>query len=207
MFAGPLKKVTVGVRQFVVRESKTLLVDAATGRDVVAVGQRLKRAPQIVNKLARFPHMRLSQMDDVGGCRAILDDRDEIDAVIRRMRKNGWEIRRTDDYIADPKPTGYRAVHVIVRRDGRLVEIQLRTSGQHEWAEAVDRTALRVDGPLDVGPHGLKDGHGPPELLLYFEQAAYAIALEESGQAVDEAFDQRFSELREQVRPYFERKE
>lgn len=59
-FQDPLKKVTVGLRQFVERESNE-----------VTVGQRLKRNPQILNKLGRFGSMRLTQMEDIAGCRAI----------------------------------------------------------------------------------------------------------------------------------------
>ena len=36
------------------------------------VSQRLKRTPSILLKLERFPKMRLSQMQDIGGLRAIL---------------------------------------------------------------------------------------------------------------------------------------
>lgn len=204
-FQNPLKKTTVGVRQFVQRETLAPRLDPITGRPVLDVGQRLKRAPQMLNKLLRHPTMRLSQMDDVAGCRAILDTRGEISGVIRRMRRNSWDIVRIDDYIAEPKSTGYRAIHVIVRRDGKLIEIQLRTRALHEWAEAVDRTALRLDRSLGKWPHGLKDGHGPADLLEYFKQAAYAIAREEEGNLVGPEFDAEFAKLREKVRPYFDR--
>jgi len=36
------------------------------------VAQRLKRLSSIVAKLRRFPDMRLSQMQDIAGCRAIV---------------------------------------------------------------------------------------------------------------------------------------
>src|SRR5262245_30060847 len=36
------------------------------------VAQRLKRMPTIIDKLARYPSMTLSQMQDIGGIRAIL---------------------------------------------------------------------------------------------------------------------------------------
>lgn len=204
-FQNPLKKTTVGVRQFVQRETRTMRLDPMTGRPILDVGQRLKRAPQMLSKLLRYPSMRLSQMDDIGGCRAVLDSGEEIDAVIKRMRRNSWDIVRIDDYITSPKPTGYRALHAIVRRDGKLLEVQLRTRGGHEWAEAVDRTALRLDRRLGHWPHGLKDGHGPPDLLEYFEKAAYAIACEEEGNPVGPEWDADFATLREQVRPYFDR--
>jgi putative GTP pyrophosphokinase len=111
-FQEPLNKVTVGVRQFVARESKQVLV-----------GQRLKRMPAILNKLSRFESMRMSQMEDIAGCRAILPGgAPEVAGVLRRIRRN-WEVTFLRDYVAEPKDTGYRAIHVIVVRDGRFVEI------------------------------------------------------------------------------------
>jgi len=184
-FSDPLKKVTVGLRQFVARETTEVIV-----------AQRLKRMPQILSKLQRFPTMRLSQMEDIGGCRAVLSGgASEVAGVVRRIRRN-WSVIDTLDYVREPKPTGYRALHVIVERDGRMIEIQLRSPKQHEWAEAVERAAGRSG-------YALKDGDGPSELIEYFRQAAYALALEELGEAVDEGFDRRFENLRDQVRPYF----
>lgn len=183
-FSDPLKKVTVGLRQFVARESAEVIV-----------AQRLKRMPQLLSKLKRFPTMRLSQMEDIGGCRAVLaGGGTEVTGVLRRIRRN-WTIVDTLDYVASPQSTGYRALHVIVERDGRFVEIQLPSPKQHEWAEAVERAAGRTG-------HSLKDGDGPPELVEYFRQAAYALALEERGEPVEESFDRRFESLRERVRPY-----
>lgn len=36
------------------------------------IAQRLKRLASIESKLRRFPHMQLSQMQDLGGCRAVV---------------------------------------------------------------------------------------------------------------------------------------
>jgi GTP pyrophosphokinase len=183
-FQSPLKKVTVGTRQFVRRDSNSVIV-----------AQRLKRLPQIISKLARFPGMRLSQMEDVGGCRAILEGgASEVAAVLRRIRRN-WEIAAVNDYVAVPKPTGYRAVHVVVLRDERPIEIQLRTPGQHDWAEAVERTAGRTG-------FALKDGQGPADLLRYFELASHGIASSEAGERVQEDFEREFANLRDEVRHY-----
>jgi hypothetical protein len=169
-FQDPLKKVTGGLRQFVKRESAE-----------ITVGQRLKRTPQILNKLGRFRSMRLTQMDDIAGCRAILPGgAPEVTAVLRRIRRN-WDIVKIDDYVARPKDTGYRAIHVVIRRDDLPVEIQLRTPQQHEWAEAVERWAGRSE-------FALKDGEGPGELLSYLELVAWAIAAEEQGNAPDPDF-------------------
>src|SRR5438270_828907 len=36
------------------------------------VAQRLKRMPTIIDKLRRYPNMKLSQMQDIGGLRAVV---------------------------------------------------------------------------------------------------------------------------------------
>ena len=61
MHAYPLGKVTMGVRQ---------MIETGLGFDPPRPGQHFKRMDRILPKLLRFPHMRLSQMEDIGGCRA-----------------------------------------------------------------------------------------------------------------------------------------
>lgn len=195
-FQAPLNKVTMGLRWFVQKEMQVLPADGK-----LPVGQRLKREPQIIRKLARHPQMNLSRMQDIGGCRAIpTGGAVEVQAILRRIQSN-WEIKGSKDYVVDPAPSGYRAIHVVVLRDDHLVEIQLRTPRQHEWAEAVERTGLRTR-------FSLKDGEGPPDLLRYFALAAHGIALEETGQEVDEDFAQKFRKARADViaRGYFIRR-
>lgn len=182
-FQNPLNKVTVGLRQFVERESSE-----------VVVGQRLKRTPQILHKLSRFRSMRLTQMEDVAGCRAILPGgASEVAGVLKRIRRN-WDVVGIDDYMKSPKPTGYRAVHVVVRRDGHPVEIQLRTPGQHEWAEAVERLAGETGYPL-------KDGEGPGELLTYLELVAWAISADERGEGPGPAFMEVLDRFKSRIEP------
>lgn len=185
--AYPLALVTPGVRNWVGRE--------AAGAVVVA--QRLKRFDRMVSKLTRLPTMRLTQMEDIAGCRAVLGNVAEVDAVARRIRSK-WHVRDTNDYRKDGKPsTGYRGLHIIVQRRERFVEIQLRTPGQQNWAEIVERTSSRLG-------FALKDGEGPVELLEYFEVASALIWQVESGAAPNEELQRRLGALREPVRPYFE---
>ena len=158
-------------------------------------GNRPKRYGSIVIKLLLRPTMRLSQMEDIAGCRAVLRDQDEVYDVLGRIQRQ-WPDSHVDDYVARPQATGYRAVHVVVVESGRKVEIQLRTPAQNRWADEVEAAGDRLG-------HLLKNGQGPPELLRYFERAAYKLALEERGETPDEAFERDFATLREQVRPYF----
>lgn len=187
--AYPLAKVTVGVRQFVQTEGA-----------VVLVAQRLKRLPQIVHKLHRMPKTELARMEDIGGCRAVLADLDEVARVRRRIKKNRWDIKRERDYVIEPKETGYRGVHLVVERDGRRIEVQLRTTGQQQWAEAVERTASRLDMPL-------KDGEGDERVLRYFQVAGEGICRTEAGLEQDEEFLEQFHTARAAVveAGYFQR--
>lgn len=47
------------------------------------VAQRLKRLSSIETKLKRFPDMKLSQMQDLGGCRSVLRDVAAVDGVVK----------------------------------------------------------------------------------------------------------------------------
>jgi ppGpp synthetase/RelA/SpoT-type nucleotidyltranferase len=126
---------------------------------------RPKRAAAIIAKLVRFPSMRLTQMDDIAGLRVkFRDGPTEVQALLRRIEQQ-WPGVAVKDYVAKPKPTGYRAIHAFVTAGERVVEVQLRTARQNQWADEVESAADRLGLRL-------KDGEGPAELLRYFERAA-----------------------------------
>lgn len=79
-FQTPLTKVVMGMRSFITTEGVP-----------VVVAQRLKRLPTILDKLTRHPTMKLTYMQDIGGCRAIIPgfDRDAYaDSVKRSSRRD-----------------------------------------------------------------------------------------------------------------------
>jgi len=164
------------------------------------VTARPKRVSSIVKKLIRLEHMRLSQMEDIAGCRAKLPTQREVRRVSELILAE-WPHSHVDDYVQNPRPTGYRAVHVVVQHEGRRVEIQLRTAEQNRWADAVEAAGDRLE--YNRLGSSLKDGEGPTELVEYFRQAANRIAMVEKGGELDEASECNFTALREQVRPYF----
>ena len=183
-FNAPLNTVTMGIRSRV----KTI------GAPVV-VSQRLKRLPTIVDKLDRHQNMKLSRMQDIGGCRAILPDDAAVRNVVKRIeRGKRWDVREFYDYVTTPKSTGYRAVHVVVCLNDRLIEIQLRTERQHGWASVVER----FSGRPSFGR--LKDGDAPEIAVAYFEAASRVMALQETGAGVDDTLANEFNELREAFR-------
>jgi putative GTP pyrophosphokinase len=193
-FQLPLKKTVMGLRSMVSSECPELREKGAR----VPVAQRLKRSEQIINKLVRLNAMNLWTMGDVGGCRAVLPARQQVDGVLRRIRKN-WHVHgRIRDRRDEPADSGYRAVHVIVIRDGRMIEIQLRDPKEHEWALAVERTGARLG-------IGLKEGEGPDDLREYFRLASIGIYMERMSEQPDPAFVQAFDDARARALPFFRR--
>lgn len=188
MHAVPMTSVTMGIRS---------MVRTVRGNSEIRPGQRFKRFDRIVAKLLRFPRMRLSQMEDIGGCRVILPTTDEVYAVLQRVRHNWKDEADVTDYIADPKADGYRGIHVVYKRGGRLIEVQLRTERQHEWAEAIESSSPRVG-------FNLKDGGGPADLREYFKAASERLARTDARVAPDPVAEAAFARLREQVLHYFQ---
>lgn len=179
----PLQKAAMGLRSVVVTE----------GSDV-EVTQRLKRVPTIVDKLRREPTMQLANMQDVAGCRAVLGSLDEVRRVQRRLSKNRPP-RRMTDYITEPRPSGYRGIHLIVAYDDRNVEVQLRTRVMHEWAITVER----LSGRLTID---LKSSEGPPEVLALLRSTSEAMATEEQGGVVTNDLLNEIAEHRRAALPF-----
>lgn len=186
--AAPLNRVAAGLRYYVERHSSVKV----GGRPVV--GQRLKRMSTIADKLIREPEMQLSRMYDVGGCRALFASVDEMKAMIADLKsQKRWDVRRVRDYVDDPRPqSGYRAYHVIVRKDGFLVECQLRTVSQHAWAELIERT----DRSTGIG---LKTARAPADVTEYYRLGADLLAQGDGGVDRDPETLKRFQELHRQV--------
>jgi len=171
LHAQPLSKVATNLRYHVVREDGRV-----DGR--VDVTQRLKRTATIGDKLTREPTMDVTQMQDIGGVRACMPSLKHVYALSRRLKKS-WTIVRTRDYIADPKPSGYRALHLVVRRDGRLIEVQLRTTLQDAWANQVE------DDGHATGV-GLKFGRGNDVARAYYALVSRTFALVEHEREIPE---------------------
>jgi ppGpp synthetase/RelA/SpoT-type nucleotidyltranferase len=155
--ARPLSRVAANLRYYAADEGKPI------------VAQRLKKVPTIAHKLLREPRMKLSRMADIGGVRAVLPNQRAAYTLAARLRRN-WTIIKFRDYVAEPKADGYRALHLINRHQGRLIEVQLRTANQDGWANTVERVSRTV-------APGLKFGSGPPEVAEYFRHGALLLAL------------------------------
>lgn len=139
------------------------------------VVQRHKREISIISKLRR-QSIRLTQMQDIGGCRAIvprLSDVREIESLYK-------DYHDKDDRISAPAASGYRSLHIVERvpvskepsSTEFLIEIQLRTLLQHSWATAIET----VDTFLGTD---IKSSNAPAEWLRLFALISGAFALQE----------------------------
>lgn len=120
--------------------------------------------------------MKLTTMHDIGGVRARVRNLKDLNAVSRRLRKN-WRIHRTYDYIQEPRSSGYRAIHHVVRSGERLIEVQLRTIRQDVWANQVEADSRN----LGVG---FKFGLGDDDVHGYYRSMARAFAYLDGGQEI-----------------------
>jgi putative GTP pyrophosphokinase len=68
-------------------------------------------------------------MEGIGGCRLVLATQAEAENIRKRILEE-WQDAHVDDYVARPKDTGCRAVHIVVVEQGRMIEIQLRTENR-----------------------------------------------------------------------------
>jgi len=157
--AYPLKSVTMGLRHHARK---------AAGGSWLDISQRLKQLPTITDKLVRMPKTNLARIQDIGGCRATFLDQATVDTAIssienRAVRGPSWDIVDIDDYVDErTRPDGYRAKHVIVRKHGVQVEMQFRTSAQHNWP-----SLLRASTSLsDLASSRAAPKRGPLNLSL-----------------------------------------
>lgn len=143
------------------------------------VYQRMKRMSSIGAKLGRFPDMKLTQMQDIGGCRAIVLSVRQVQRLMRLYTEEpiAETLQHVDDYVDCPRDSGYRGVHLIYkyqgardpRWDGLKVEIQLRSRRMHAWA-----TTVEVVGTFTH--QQLKSSQGERTWLRFFELMSSAIA-------------------------------
>lgn len=160
------------------------------------VARRLKRMPTILDKLgSRNTSMNLSRMQDIGGVRAIVSKIDHVYQLAGQYSQQGRFSHKLrvpiHDYIKQPKPSGYRGIHLVFEfnnsqgrgphsrdYDGLNVEVQLRTKMQHNWATAVETIGM-------VRHEELKSSVGNERWLTFFQYMSSIMALLEDQPVLD----------------------
>ena len=113
-----------------------------------SIKSRLKSFGSIREKLQRegimaTPDQIEKNLNDIAGVRVICSFLDDVyDIAEALLKQDDIKIIRVKDYIKNPKPNGYRSLHLIIETPIFLqhekhmvkVEIQLRTIAQDFWA-------------------------------------------------------------------------
>lgn len=150
----------------------------------MTIVSRLKKIESIKLKLELADNMQLSRMQDIGGCRIIVEDKKKLYYLIKRIQKfhGGFELTKVDDYIQCPKSSGYRGVHFTFQARTKedeykiLLEMQFRTHLQHAWA-----TAVEIAGLFNNTAFKSNQSNGKDEWLEFFALVSYIFAYEEFG--------------------------
>ena len=109
---------------------------------------RLKSPDSIAGKLKRkglefSSESIMENLTDIAGVRVICNYLDDIYHIARLLvKQDDITLIRTRDYIKNPKPNGYRSLHLVVRVPVFLaesteyipVEVQIRTIAMDFWA-------------------------------------------------------------------------
>ncbi|HUO75362.1 MAG TPA: RelA/SpoT family protein [Candidatus Paceibacterota bacterium] len=108
----------------------------AAGITVVDIHARAKRMWSLYRKLKRYG-MDPDKVLDLVAMRIILPDVKSCYEALGAIHAHYKPMPgRVKDFIALPKPNGYRSLHTSVFCEkGRIAEIQLRTPGMHDHAE------------------------------------------------------------------------
>jgi GTP pyrophosphokinase len=122
---------------------------------------RVKRLFSLYKKLQK--HKKdINRVYDLIAVRIIVNDVEDCYAALGIIHQHWHPMpNRIKDYIAQPKPNGYRSLHTTVFcDDGSVAEIQIRTQEMHELAE------------YGVAAHWMykETGRTPPKNLRWMEE-------------------------------------
>lgn len=129
------------------------------------IATRVKSAQSILRKAtARGLTFDLdalrTEITDIAGARVVVSFTADVYRVFELFTAQpDIELLQVKDYIADPKPSGYRSLHCIVHVPVHFstgmrnvaVELQLRTSAMDFWASLEHKINYKFDG--DIPPH------------------------------------------------------
>ena len=129
-----------------------------------SISCRIKSVPSILEKLERkglplTPEAIEQNLNDVAGIRVICSFPDDIYVLADRLcSQDDLRLLEKKDYIKNPKPNGYRSLHLIVEipiflMDGKKymrVEVQFRTIAMDFWASLEHKLKYKKDIPGDI---------------------------------------------------------
>ncbi|MDO4288978.1 MAG: GTP pyrophosphokinase family protein [Eubacterium sp.] len=127
---------------------------------------RIKSPKSIVEKLNRKGHdlsvaSARENLDDIAGIRIICPYIEDIYTVKNLLKaQDDIELIRVTDYIKQPKPNGYRSLHLILKvpvffsdhKELVKVEVQIRTIAMDFWASLEHQLRYKAVDPENISP-------------------------------------------------------
>ncbi len=153
-----------------------------------SIKSRIKSPRSIIGKLKRrgFPITLQSMIDnlnDIGGIRVICPFIEDIYTVADMlMRQDDLTLIEKKDYIANPKPNGYRSLHLILevpiflaeRTQPVRIELQIRTIAMDFWASLEHQ--LRYKSAIEIPDHVSDDLKKCADVIAATDQEMQRIA-------------------------------
>ncbi len=134
------------------------------GIEYLSVHGRTKHLFSLYKKLLKYDR-DINRIYDLVALRIIVKDVADCYAALGIIHQRWKPLKgRIKDYIAQPKPNGYRSLHTTVFcEDGEIIEIQIRTKEMHEEAEYGIAAHWRYD---ELG----KQSHPPVKKVAWVEE-------------------------------------
>ena len=112
---------------------------ALNSRQECTLTKRKRKTQQsIVDKLIRQPRLRLPQMQDIAGCRIVVQGGKQAVLKIESLLSEAFALQEWQVESKSRNSEGYRAIHIIIKADKKFYEIQLRTYAQDIWANLIE---------------------------------------------------------------------
>ena len=151
-----LQRATGDVIEKITADIQTEMEKAGIAVEVLG---RAKKPFSIWRKMQE-KEMGFARLSDIYGFRIICGSEAECYGALGAIHQRWRAVPgRFKDYISQPKSNGYRSIHTTVSgRDGKRVEVQIRTRAMHEVAETgvaahwSYRDGQRVQNPFAVDP-------------------------------------------------------
>ena len=140
-----------------------------------SIQSRMKTIQSMMDKLRRRGHpvsiaSAVENLYDIAGMRVICSYIEDIYTVAEALTaQDDIRVIRVRDYIREPKPNGYRSLHLVLEvpvflSEGRVnvpVEVQIRTIAMDFWATLEHTLRYKVAGgvPEDISDELLQTAH------------------------------------------------
>nr|WP_121065946.1 bifunctional (p)ppGpp synthetase/guanosine-3',5'-bis(diphosphate) 3'-pyrophosphohydrolase [Chachezhania antarctica] len=151
-----LQRETGDVIERIMKDMRTVVRKAGLQAEVYG---RAKKPYSIWRKMEE-KKQGFSRLSDIYGFRVIAADEEDCYRALGAIHQRWRAVPgRFKDYISQPKSNGYRSIHTTVSgRDGKRVEVQIRTSEMHDVAERgvaahwSYRDGIRYENKFAVAP-------------------------------------------------------